>query len=223
MELTLAGRLGQGPADAPCTFKANATDAWFFQRLGHDHEASPENRIALVGAEAMVHVPVGHTPVAAHVHAESTRFGLNGRLAQRAACRLLDEHIHDVLADAFNVEPRLDSTPHWRERRKRATLEFAAFNVGKEEWGAAATNAKRQMQRGFTLDIVVAKRKAIFELFASKQEALVDFWDAFRRLDHSFDVLDGCVAGWGTFNVNVFPDSVLTKSCMPRPLSYNKE
>lgn len=51
------------------------------------------------------------------------------------------------------------------------------------------------MQRRLLLDIVIAQRATIFELFACEDETLLIRWDAFFVLDFGFDVVD-CVRGF---------------------------
>ena len=48
------------------------------------------------------------------------------------------------------------------------------------------------MKSGLFLNVVVIESTAIFELFASKDQALLVRWDAFLVLDLALDVVD-CV------------------------------
>jgi len=59
---------------------------------------------------------------------------------------------------------------------------------------SAPTETQHQVQRGFFLDIVIAQRSAIFELFTGKDEALLIRRNSLLVLDLSFHIVDG-VAG----------------------------
>jgi hypothetical protein len=46
------------------------------------------------------------------------------------------------------------------------------------------------MESGFLLNVVVGKSAAIFELFSSKDETLLVWWDSFLVLNLLFNVID---------------------------------
>jgi len=53
------------------------------------------------------------------------------------------------------------------------------------------TQTKDEMERRLFLDVVIGQGAAIFELFASKDESLLVWWDTFLVLDLGLDILDG--------------------------------
>merc|ERR1739841_409837 len=59
--------------------------------------------------------------------------------------------------------------------------------------GRLQTSAKsqHQMKSGFFLDVVVRQGPSIFQLFSSKNQTLLVWWDTFFVLDLSFDIFNG--------------------------------
>merc|ERR1712159_456749 len=53
------------------------------------------------------------------------------------------------------------------------------------------SQSKNQMQCGLFLNIVIAQCSSIFQLFSSKNQSLLIWWDSFFVLDFSFDIIDG--------------------------------
>jgi len=66
-----------------------------------------------------------------------------------------------------------------------------------------SSESENQMKGWFFLDIVVGQSSAVFELFASKNESLLIWRDAFLVLDFRFDVFDS--VGGFDFEGNGFP------------------
>ena len=58
----------------------------------------------------------------------------------------------------------------------------------------ASPQSQNKMQSGFLLDVIIAKRAAIFKLLARENEALLIWRDAFLILNFSLDIVDG-IAG----------------------------
>ena len=53
------------------------------------------------------------------------------------------------------------------------------------------------MKSGLFLDVVIWEGSSVFELFTSKDESLLIWWDSFFVLDFGFDIFNGI---WG-FNI----------------------
>ena len=70
----------------------------------------------------------------------------------------------------------------------------------------ATTEAEDQVKSGLFLDIIVLKSAAVFELFASEDEALLIWWDALLVLDLGLNVFD-CVGG-----LNIKSDGLASES-----------
>merc|ERR1712038_553689 len=54
----------------------------------------------------------------------------------------------------------------------------------------STSQTKNKMQSGFLLDVVVRKSSPIFQLFSSKDETLLVWWDSFLVLNFCFDIFD---------------------------------
>lgn len=55
----------------------------------------------------------------------------------------------------------------------------------------SSSQTQDQMKRGFFLNVVITQSASIFQLFASKNEALLIRWNAFLVLNLLFDIVDG--------------------------------